>query len=169
MSTNVLVNILVVEDTRVYRKSFCELLQSCFPHARIMSAADATTALGMTRQTRFDLIIADYHLNALNGGDIVRHLRRRATQTDTTMPRVVIMSTQPDVAVFARAMGAHAFLSKPALVEDIAAVIEPLLQHLEPASEKSIVVGQATTQAAPGERQTEAKRPLLWRVQPRNG
>lgn len=132
MNTSVPASVLVVEDTRLYREAFCELLAYCFPNVRITAVEDASTALNITRQEDFDIIILDYHLPSITGGDVVRHLRRRAQTTDFRLPPIVLMSTQPDVAVFARSMGAAAFLGKPAMAEDMLAVIGPLLDGPAP-------------------------------------
>lgn len=127
MNANISAHILVVEDNRLYREAFCALLELCFPGVRITSVSDGTAALGLTRHTPFDLIIVDYNLKALNGGDVVRHLRQRSRSTGILLPPIVMMSTQPDVAVFARSLGAASFLSKPVSEEDIFATIGPLL------------------------------------------
>lgn len=120
--------ILVVEDTQRYRESFCKLLRLCFPTVHIMDAEDGTTALSMTRLIRFDLLIIDYYLRALSGGDVVRHLRQRANATQVPVPPIIVMSTQPDVAIFTRTMGANAFLSKPARAEEVIATVGPFLE-----------------------------------------
>lgn len=121
-------HILVVEDSPVYREVFCHLLANCFPDAVISAAADGTAALSITREQRFDLLILDYQLGALSGGDVVRHLRRRTTRTGPLMP-IVLMSAQPEAAVFARTMGATAFLAKPVDIDELFQVIGPLLEE----------------------------------------
>jgi len=122
-------NVLVVEDTQQYRDNFCKLLSSCFPDIRITDVEDGTTALSITRLVHFDLIIIDYYLRALSGGDIVRHLRRRASATGVALPPIIVMSSHPDVAIFTRTMGATAFLNKPARAEDVIALVGPLLDQ----------------------------------------
>lgn len=140
--------VLVVDDAAVYRESFCQLLASCCPRITIVQAADGSTALSLSERMTFDLIILDYQLTSLTGGDVVRILRQRATASGVTLPPIVMMSTQPDIAIFARTMGANAFLNKPVQAEDINIVIKPLLP-----------------QAA---QRGESTGSLLWRVQPRS-
>lgn len=122
-------NILVVEDQLLYRDIFCQLLQFCYPQARISVADEGTTALSLTRMVAFDLIITDYQLGAITGGDVVRHLRQRASSANQTLPPIVVMSSQPEVRVFARSMGADGFLSKPVEEEELRQVVDPLVQH----------------------------------------
>ncbi len=127
MNATISAHILVVEDNRLYREAFCALLDICFPGVRITTVSDGMAALSLTRQTPFDLIVVDYNLRTLNGGDVVRHLRQRSRSTGILLPPIVMMSTQPDVAVFARTLGATSFLSKPVSEEDLLTIIGPIL------------------------------------------
>ena len=140
-------HMLIVDDNPVYRASFCNLLELYAPDIQVVCAADGSAALRLTEQSAFDLIILDYQLPTISGGDVVRQLRARASSTGAKLPPIVLMSSQPDVAVFARALGATAFLNKPALAEDIQAKIVPLL--------------------ARAEQPAESQGPRLWRIRPR--
>lgn len=140
-------NVLVVDDTAMYRDSFCSLLKSCYPYLKITTAESGSEALVLTQEQNFDLIILDYHLTSITGGDVIRHLRRRAMVHGTTLPPLVLMSSQPDAAVFARMLGTAAFLSKPVSAEELDAAIGALLA---PAAPKAKGTG-----------------PLLWRVHAR--
>jgi Response regulator containing CheY-like receiver, AAA-type ATPase, and DNA-binding domains len=157
MDASISAHILVVEDNRLYREAFCTLLDICFPGVRITAVSDGTAALSLTRHTPFDLIVVDYNLKTLNGGDVVRHLRQRSRSTGILLPPIVMMSTQPDVAVFARTMGATDFLSKPVSEEDIQAIIRPLLADRNCCAEQS-------SESPPS--QTRERKPLK-RLKPR--
>ncbi len=129
--------VLVVDDHQIYREIFCTLLSDCFPQIRISTAADGSTALSMSQEIPFALLVIDYQLPTINGGDVIRHLRARSRAAGIVMPPVVLMSSQPDVACFVRTLGASAFLPKPTTPEQISTVLGPLLapacQALEPA------------------------------------
>jgi CheY-like chemotaxis protein len=170
MNTNSTINILVVEDTRIYRESFCELLQSCFPQARIRAAEDGTSALSLTRRHQFDLIILDYQLKSITGGDVVRHLRQRASLTGTAMPVIVVMSSQPDISIFARTMGAAAFLGKPVFADDIENTLGPILAKIAAAAQPDGSNPTAAPDTPPQPAwspRSAGTRPLLWRVRSR--
>jgi CheY-like chemotaxis protein len=139
-------NVLVVDDNRLYRETFCTLLLSCYPRLRLTPVEDGCTALTLAAQASFDLIILDYQLQTLSGGDVARRLRSRAAAAGTATPPIILMSSHPDVAVFARTIGANAFLTKPVLTADIEAVIGPFLPP-------------------PDRRRGDTGR-LLWRVRP---
>lgn len=120
-------SILVVDDSQLYRTAFCALLQLCWPAAQIVEAADASQALTVFPQQTWDLIILDYQLPTLSGTDLARHLRTRAQAQGRALPPIVLMSTQPDAATFARASGAVAFLPKPVDADMLSTALTPLL------------------------------------------
>lgn len=170
MGANIAASILIVEDNRIYRETFSALLQSCFPAVRITLAEDGTSALSLTRQHHFDLIILDYQLKAINGGDVVRHLRQRASATSKPMPIIVLMSSQPDIAVFARTLGAAGFLGKPAMEADLLDLLEPLLANLPPApqtGQPNQATGASQRDQTAWPTRTGGTKPLLWRVRSR--
>lgn len=136
--------ILVVDDHPHYLATVSRMLELHLPQAQICTAADGSSALRMIAQQPFDLLLLDYQLQTTTGSELVRQLRARAAGAGRPLPPVVLMSTQPDVAIFARALGVAAFLPKPLLPEDIDGTLAPLLERL--AAEP------------PG------TRPLLWRV-----
>jgi CheY-like chemotaxis protein len=81
----------------------------------------------MFSQQTWDLIILDYQLPTLSGTDLARHLRTRAQAAGQVLPPLVLMSTQPDAATFARASGAVAFLPKPVDADMLRTALTPLL------------------------------------------
>lgn len=122
--------ILVVDDHQLYRTTFCMLLQLCWPNARIVEAADVSQALAVFPQHAWDCMIFDYQLPTLSGGDLARHLRARTQAHGHALPPLFLMSTQPDAATFARAIGAVAFLPKPIDVAELRSVLTPVLGAL---------------------------------------
>ena len=118
-------NVLVVDDHRLYRDSFCSMLQECFASLQIVPAGDGITALGLTYKIPFDLIVLDYELTTMSGSDVVRRLRARGNP----LPPIVLMSAHPDIAVFARLLMVSAFLQKPVTIEDIQRVLGPFIKN----------------------------------------
>lgn len=120
-------HVLVVEDHALYRETFCALLQSCFAPLQITAAADGLEALRLTQHLAFDLLILDYQLETLSGGDVVRHLRARTRPLDQPVPPIILMSSHPDIAIFARSLGVTGFLAKPVSATDLQALVGPVL------------------------------------------
>jgi CheY-like chemotaxis protein len=120
-------SILVVDDNQLYRTAFCRLVQLCWPAAQIGEAADASQALALFPQRAWDLIFLDYQLPTLSGTDLARHLRTRAQAQGRALPPLILMSTQPDAATFARSIGAVTFLPKPVDLATLRTALSPLL------------------------------------------
>jgi CheY-like chemotaxis protein len=139
--------VLVVDDHQRYRELFCQLLSDCFPNVHPSTAADGSEALRLAELTPFALVVLDYYLPWINGGDVVRQLRARCQHRQVAAPRIVLTTSEPDGARLARIIGADGFLHKPISAEEIRAVIGPML-----------------AQAAEAQ---EARSPRLRRLQPR--
>lgn len=136
-------NVLVVDDNRVFRDSFCELLNACYDHLQIIPAGDGSAALSLTRQISFDLIILDYELTTFSGGDVVRRLRARGTP----LPPIIFISANPDLPVIARLHMVSGYLQKPIDADTLRETLDPFLK-------------QPTTRSAG---------PTLWRIRAPKG
>lgn len=143
---------LVVDDHDLYRTSFCSLLKLCCPSAQVVEAANASQALALFPQHQWDAIILDYQLPTLSGSDVARHLRAQARAHNRTLPPLILMSTHPDAATFARTIGAAAFLSKPVEPADLQRVLEMLpaapAAHAAPAPPTQVQLPRAPVTAA---------------------
>lgn len=123
-------SILVVDDHPHYLATVCRMLELYLPEVRVSSASDGSTALRLIEQQSFDLLILDYQLQTTTGSELVRQLRARSAGAGRPLPPVVMMSSQPDVDVYARALGIEAFLPKPLQQEQISETIIPLLSKV---------------------------------------
>jgi two-component system, chemotaxis family, chemotaxis protein CheY len=138
-------SILVVDDHPHYLATVCRMLEQQIAQVCVSSASTGSAALNLIQQQSFDLLILDYQLQTTTGSELVRQLRARAAGAGRPLPPVVMMSSQPDVAIFARALGIEAFLPKPLLSENIDDTIVPLLKK--------------------SDNDRPPRRPLLWRVE----
>lgn len=120
-------SVLLVEDDEGYRAALRKLITLCFPGTQVVEAEDGATALSITRLISFDAIILDYYLHAMGGGDVARYLRQRVSAGGRKTP-IILTSSQPDVELFTRVLGASAFLHKPCKAEQLAALLGPLLK-----------------------------------------
>jgi CheY-like chemotaxis protein len=119
------INVLVVDDNRIFRNSFCELLNACYDNLQIIPAGDGSAALSLTRQISFDLIILDYELTTFSGGDVVRRLRARGT----SLPPIILMSAHPDLPVIARLHMVSGYLQKPIDADALYEVLDPFIKQ----------------------------------------
>lgn len=121
--------ILVVDDHHHYLATVRSMLELYIPQARISTTDNGSTALSLVKQQAFDLLIIDYQLQTTTGTDMVRQLRARSAGAGRPLPPVVMMSSQPDAALFAQTLGVEAFLPKPLLGEHITSTLIPLLER----------------------------------------
>jgi two-component system, OmpR family, response regulator MprA len=138
-------HVLVVDDHQLYRETLCNLLRGCFPQLDVATACDGSAALSLIARTRFALVVLDYQLPSLTGGDVVRHMRARSRAGDT-LPAIVLTSSQPDIPRFARMLSVDGFLPKPTTADEVETVVAPLL---------------ARTRC-----ETVSSGPKLWRIHP---
>ncbi len=116
---------LIVDDHQIYRSALCSLIQSWWSDAFIAEAANGSETLELITQHRWDVIILDYQLPTLSGGELVRRLRARMSACGLPFPPLILMSTQPDVICFVRVLGAVGFLPKPVEADELYAMVAP--------------------------------------------
>ncbi len=100
--------ILVVDDDELIRDLLASWLE--FRGYRVICAKDGHEALHLRQQTRFDLILLDIMMPAMNGYDVLKQLEAE----NNTTP-VVVMSALNDVnsVVACIKLGAEDYLNKP--------------------------------------------------------
>ena len=137
---------LIVDD----ESEFAELVAMWFRSAgwTAQVAEDGTAAMTLLADRRIDLVITDLQMSGMNGWELLRHLRSR-WGGDIMRPHqpthIVVVSgrTESDVARFACALGADAFLRKPVdrdtLFDTVTALFEPKQQpHGRPAARRGL-------------------------------
>jgi len=102
--------VLVVDDSRAIREAMTSMLGS---EGWIVDVAeDGARALQMTRQLRYDLLITDLEMPALDGFELIARLRNDDRSKDT--PIVIITSrASPEHRRRARDLGVRALVAKP--------------------------------------------------------
>lgn len=112
---------LVIDDNRLIANSLVQMLTSLGYDAG--AAYGALPAMQTLLATPPDLVLLDIHLQAVNGVEVCRYIRR--TDPLTRIPVVAISSdTQPELVAAMRAAGANAFLPKPIQLEALQRAIQ---------------------------------------------
>ncbi|MDX7950645.1 response regulator [Lichenihabitans sp. Uapishka_5] len=103
-------HVLVVDDSPVIRKVARRIFEKM--QLEVSEAVDGQAALDSCTARMPDLILLDWNMPVLDGFGFLRELRRLPTGGE---PKVVLCTTENDVAHMARARhaGANAFLMKP--------------------------------------------------------
>ena len=114
--------VLIVEDSRLFRQVFRELLHTRFQSFDIYEAANEEEALRITESTLPDLIFMDIRLREANGLDLIKRIKARH-------PKIVcIVFTAYDTEYREAAREcADYYLSKRSTSEDVFALIESIL------------------------------------------
>jgi signal transduction histidine kinase/DNA-binding response OmpR family regulator len=112
--------VLVVDDNATNRRILEEMLASW--HMRPTSVPDAATALAalsaaVSRQERFDVVVADRQMPVVDGFMLARRIRRERAFART--PIVMMMSVGDTSESSRRGTGVDAFLTKPVKHSDL--------------------------------------------------
>ena len=116
--------ILVAEDDALSRKNICRVLGE--EGYQVHPAADGQEAIAALDRIDFDLVLTDIQMPAADGLAVLRHVRAVAPQTFVTM---MTAYASVDTAVTALRLGAHDYLLKPILFEDLLRKVALLLEH----------------------------------------
>jgi DNA-binding NtrC family response regulator len=106
--------LLVADDEAAIRESLSEVLRD--EGYEVAEAADGLAAIAALQGRDFDLVIADLRMPGADGIEVLRRTRELAPQT------LVILITayaSLETAVEALRQGAHDYILKPLIVEDV--------------------------------------------------
>lgn len=115
---------LIVEDQDVMRRMLVEYVQSAYPDAAIMEAADGARALELCRSGRPRLVLMDVTLPDANGIELTAQIREMLPETE------VIIVSQHAVAAYverAHTAGAFAYITKDKVYRKLLPAIERAL------------------------------------------
>src|SRR6185437_13092166 len=122
--------ILVVDDELLIRETLAEYLgQEGFA---VVTSASGEEALEQAGEHRFDIALCDVHLPGLDGLELLDRLQRISPETFVLLI-TAYASVESAVQAFQR--GAHDYLMKPILLEEVLAKVRRLLAHRELALE----------------------------------
>jgi len=118
--------ILVVEDERAQRDALAQYLGR-LGHP-VAAVATGEEAVGLLASRSYAILITDLRLPGMSGLDVVR----RAHELDEELG-VLLMTAYASVesAVEALRVGAHDYLLKPLILEEVARKVRGLLEHRE--------------------------------------
>ena len=116
--------ILLVDDHLAVSQRIGELLASTVPHIEMVAATSGEQGLALVAEQSFDLVLLDLRLPGCGGIDVLKELRISRPQ----LP-VIIISSLPEspYATLARRAGAHGFVTKSALVQELGHAVRTVL------------------------------------------
>lgn len=119
-------NLLIVDDEPIIRDSLGEFLaQEGFA---VTLCGSAEEALARAQETRFDLALCDVQLPGIDGLELLARLLKISPETFVLL---ITAYGSVESAVAAFQLGAHDYLMKPILLDEVLAKIRRLLQYRE--------------------------------------
>lgn len=93
--------VLVVDDTPVFLKLMEGIVTAHVPGVEVTGVDSAEAALREVYASRFDLVVSDFHMPGMSGGDLVDELR---ADSRTRQTPVILFTTEADERLRARAL-----------------------------------------------------------------
>ena len=84
--------VLIVDDSGLARRHAQDTLSE-LGFSRFTEADDGDTAVEQLQQTRFDLVVTDYHMPRLDGRQLITHIRQHSSQRDVP---IIMVTTEFD-------------------------------------------------------------------------
>ena len=126
--------ILLADDELSIRESLAEVLRQ--EGYEVDTAADGTEALAAIDKGDYGVIITDLRMPGADGLAILRHVREVAPQT---LLLLITAYASIETAVEALRQGAHDYILKPLIIEDVLAKVGRLFEHRQLAWESQIL------------------------------
>jgi len=134
-------NVLVADDEPSIRDSLAGVLRD--EGYRVTVVADGAAAIASLDTQDFDFVISDLRMPGADGLEVLRRIREVAPQT-----LVLLMTAHATVetAVAALQQGAHDYLLKPILFDDVLHKLDHLMRHRQVAWENQLLRSQVDRQ-----------------------
>ena len=121
-----MLNVLLVEDNRIYREAFKDNLLQHFPVMSVVEAENADEALQRIKATPPDLIFMDIRLPGMNGLQLTQRIKK-------DFPKIpVVILTGYDLPEYRQAAleyGANGFFVKESLKwDEVATLVKSIEQ-----------------------------------------
>lgn len=129
--------ILIVDDEWEIRRTLEYLLKNS--GYQVVSAASANEAMAKTRAEKPDLILLDYCLPDMDGGELIRILK--AEKVDAPFILITALGGQDDLDKLKKT-GVADFIGKPFELDDLQVKIKKILLRPRPKKEKKAKTGR---------------------------
>lgn len=119
-------NVLIVDDEAQVRSALSRMLANLGHEA--WDVADGAEALHLLDGVRFDLVITDVYMAAVDGMELLVRIQQRRLRTPVVVMSGGRLKSSEEVLAMANCCGAVATLGKPFTPQQLRETIEPLLK-----------------------------------------
>ena len=117
-------NIVLIDDEQGVRDTLAPVLETAGYF--VGCCEDGAAAVEMARRTFYDVVIVDYRLPDTNGLKLIKDI---LLVSNESVPIIISGSSSIEIAVAAMRMGAHDYLVKPIITNDLLAIITAILEE----------------------------------------
>jgi two-component system, chemotaxis family, chemotaxis protein CheY len=150
--------ILIVDDSSFTRGVIRAMLRG-FDISKTWEAADGEAALARMRDTAVDIVLADLHMQPVDGVELLRRLRMSDDSPNPLVPVIMISSDTSGPRIeAARDAGVSAFLAKPLSPKQLAKRLSYVLDDRRSFIRAAGYVGPDRRFRAPGADGTPQRR-----------
>ena len=123
--------ILIVDDHQQTRAAARQILAK--DGHEIWDVPDGVQALALLEIIRFDLVITDVYMAAVDGMELLTRIKQRGHRVPVVVMSGGGFASREEVLALAQECGAVAILAKPFTPQQLRETIEPLLKPAPPA------------------------------------
>ena len=120
-----LTRVLIVDDIRTNVALMQATLEALSVTNDADVARDGATAVKLLSGTAYDLVLLDFHLPDIDGAAVMDWINKNLMHR----PNIVVISADNRTSTIRRveALGCDAYLCKPVMLDDLRAVLTPLI------------------------------------------
>ena len=120
--------VLIVDDSKMARKHIRRILEG-LGFEQITEAVDGKDAMGIIEGSFFDLIVTDYNMPEVDGGELVEYIRNKSSQRSVPVLMVTSENNESRLAAVEQA-GVSAICDKPFETDTVKTLITNVLAEL---------------------------------------
>lgn len=119
-------NILIVDDSHLFRKIIINNIGTVFEKFKFVEAKDGLDALEKLSENQIDLIILDINMPRMTGIEFLKERRKNAEYSQIP---IIVLTTEKEKETMGKAYleGAAVYLNKPFKPEELIKVIKTMV------------------------------------------
>lgn len=126
------VGVMIVDDNHHMRELLYSILHA-LGFKRLKEVSDGESAMREIDGFAPDIVITDWHMEPMDGMELVRRIRNAAEETTRYVPIIMLTGhSEAERVRKARDAGVHEFLAKPISAKSLLARIVRIIDHPRP-------------------------------------